>query len=99
MAAGDISAIYMGERSEASPIPIPPMILYIMKENTGNVPNTLNISGCHAPNAEIESVAAEIINPTLLPRDLAINPARAPPIIHPVRALETTNPFTESAIA
>jgi hypothetical protein len=71
----------------------------MMKENTGSVPNTLNSSGCHAPKAERERVAAEIINPTLLPRDFAINPASAPPIIHPVRALETTNPFTESAIA
>ena len=70
----------------------------MIKEKTGSVPKILNASGCHAPNAERERVAAEIIRPALLPRDFAINPARAPPIMHPVSALETTNPFTESAI-
>ena len=70
----------------------------MMNEKTGRVPKTLNNSGCHAPNAETESVAAEIISPALLPRDFAINPASAPPIMHPVSALETTNPLTESAI-
>ena len=61
------------------------------------MPKRLSASGCHAPIAETVSVPAEIIKPIFRPKDFATNPARAPPIMHPIRALDTTNPLTESA--
>jgi hypothetical protein len=52
----------------------------------------INISGIEEPTAEIRNRADASINPFLRPYFLLIIPPDIPPIIQPIRALETTNP-------
>ena len=60
------------------------------------MPNIFSFSGFHAPTADMENASAAIINPFLLPIDFDMKPAIAPPIMHPINALDMVKPFTES---
>ncbi len=51
-----------------------------------------NISGIAEPMADNKNKIAAKIKPFLRPSFLLIIPPEIPPIIHPIKALETTNP-------
>ena len=62
------------------------------------MPNTLKVSGFHAPTAETKNATAAINKPFLRPNDFEINPAEAPPMIQPISALAITKPFTAQKV-
>ena len=56
-----------------------------------------NNSGSAEPSAEIKNKTPAINSPFFLPNFLPTSPARAPPTIHPMSAMETSHPFKELA--
>ena len=57
------------------------------------------ISGMEEPTADKVNSKAAKTNPFFLPISLDIKPPKAPPMIQPMRALDTVNPLSEFNVA
>jgi hypothetical protein len=72
MEAGETSAMYIGDSTEANPIPIPPNIRYIMKSGRAVLPASPNEaypnSGIEDPIPDIVNKEAARSNPLFLPK-------------------------------
>ena len=86
--AGDISEIYIGERSEAVPTAIPPTNLNEMKE--------IIVVDKAEPKVEKRNKKAEIKRVFLLPKWSAGLPEMATPNMQPIRRLPTAHPSSIS---
>ena len=75
---GVISAIYIGERFDARPIPMPPKIL--------NATNMLNEPAEPVPSEAATNNPADRINNLFLPRLSLSHPEITAPARHPARA-------------
>ena len=96
MLAGDISAMYMGHIADASPTPIPPIILYMLNAtriwSDGWPYGMIPLSGLQEPMADIRNSIPATSRDFFLPKEDASTPDIAPPIMHPMSALEAVNP-------